>query len=303
MAKQSDPGLGSSYSKEIKRLVNSDGSYNMVRHGALRGIRDFYKYLIEIKWWLFMLLSAFYFLVINFFFAAIYYLIGMDGISGLHQGIPDYLNAFFFSVQTFTSLGYGHMSPVALSTNLVGTLESFFGVMSIALITGLLYGRFSKPTSKLAFSKNIILTPFQEDMAMMFKMVNKRDSILLNAHVKTILIMDRGGEVDQFNKMYFQLELELDKINFFPLTWTVVHRINDTSPMFGMGVDELRQRNAEILVLVEAFDETHSQMITEKRAYGGDQWLDGVSFDRNFLINDEGMLELFIDDLDKVSPL
>lgn len=303
MAKQSDPGLGSSYSKEIKRLVNSDGSYNMVRHGALRGIRDFYKYLIEITWWQFMLLSAFYFLVINFFFAAIYYLIGVDGISGLHQEIPDFLNAFFFSVQTFTSLGYGHMSPIALSTNFVGTIESFAGLMSIALITGLLYGRFSKPTSKLAFSQNIILTPFQEDTAMMFKFVNKRDSILLNAHVKTILIMDRGGEVDQFNKMYFQLELELDKINFFPLTWTIVHRINDTSPLFGLNVNELRARNAEILVLVEAFDETHSQMITEKRAYGGDQWLEGVTFDRNFKINDHGMLELFINDLDKVSPL
>ncbi len=303
MAKQSDPGLGSSYTKEIKRLVNSDGSYNMVRHGALKGIRDFYKYLIEISWWQFMLLSALYYLLINGLFAFVYLIVGIDGITGIQENASDFLNAFFFSVQTFTSVGYGHLAPHSMAASIVGTIESFAGLMSIALITGLLYGRFSRPTSKLAFSQNIIITPYQEEMAMMFKMVNKRDSILLNAHVRAILIMDRGGDVDQFNKMYFQLDLELDKINFFPLTWTIVHKIDAKSPIFEMSVQELKARNAEVLILVEAFDETHSQMITEKRAYGGEQWLDGVKFERNFAINNAGILELFIEDLDKVTPL
>lgn len=303
MAKSSDPGLGSSYSKEIKRLVNSDGSYNMIRHGALRGFRDFYKFLIEITWWQFLCLSALYYLAINALFACLYLAVGIDGISGTAKNIPDFFNAFFFSVQTFTSVGYGLMSPTSFATNIIGTFESFAGLMSIALITGLLYGRFSKPTSKLSFSKNILITPFKEETAMMFKMVNKRDSILLNSRVKAILIMDRGGVVDSFNKLYFQLELELDKINFFPLTWTVVHKIDANSPLNGLSVQTLRERNAEILVLVEAFDETHSQMITEKHAYGGNQWLDGVKFDRNFNVNEDGMLELFIDDLDNVIPL
>lgn len=304
MAKTTDPGLGSSYNQELKRMVNADGSYNMIRHGALRGIRDFYKYLIDVSWWLFILMSLFYYLSVNAIFAFLYLICGTDGISGINPDISDFSNAFFFSVQTFTSVGYGTMSPISFSTNIVGTFESFVGLMSIALITGLLYGRFSKPKSKLLFTKNILITPFQDTTAMMFKMVNQRDSILLNAKVRAILMIDQGGETqNQFNKNYFQLNLELDQIHFFPLTWTIVHKIDDTSPLFGLTLEDLKKRNAEVLTLVEAFDETHSQMITERHAYGGDQWLDGVKFDRNFTINDGGTLELHIDELDKLVKL
>lgn len=303
MAKKSDPGLGSIYSGEIKRLINPDGSYNMKRHGSLRGVKDLYKYLIEVSWWLFILFALLSYLFVNCFFALLYMLVGTDGISGLNPDLPDFLNAFFFSVQTFTSVGYGTMSPISLGTNIIETFESFFGLMSIALITGLLYGRFSRPKSKLAFSKNILTTPYEEGMAVMFKMVNKRNSILLNAHVKTILIMDKGGDENRFNKTYAPLELEVDQVNFFPLTWTLVHAIREDSPFRGLTMKDLQQRNAEVLVLVEAFDETHSQSITEKKGYGGDQWLEGYKFDRNFGIGNDGELELFIDELDNLIPL
>ena len=172
--------------------------------------------------------------------------------------------------------------------------------MSIAFVTGLTYGRFSKPRAKLGFSKNILITPYKDVNGLMFKLVNKRDSILLNAHVKTILIMDKGGNVDQFNKEYFILNLELNHIHFFPLTWTIVHKIDSDSPIFGMSIDELIVRNAEVLVLVEAFDETHSQNITQKQAYGGEDWLDGVKFKKNFKVNNEGVIELNIKELDDV---
>ncbi len=304
MVKTTDPGLGSNYNQELKRMVNADGSYNMIRRGALRGIRDFYKFLIDATWWQFILLSLCYYLAVNAIFAVIYLICGIHGISGVNPEISDFSNTFFFSAQTFTSVGYGTMSPISFAVNVVGTLESFVGLMSIALITGLLYGRFSKPKSKLLFTKNIIITPYQDTTAMMFKVVNQRDSILLNTKVKAILIMDQGGEAqNQFNKTYFQLNLELDHIHFFPLTWTIVHKIDNTSPLFGLTMEDLDKRNAEVLILVEAFDETHSQMITERHAYGGDQWLDGVKFDRSFTINENGTLELHIDDLDNLISL
>ena len=275
----------------------------MVRHGALKGIRDSYKFLVEISWWQFLLISLAYYVLVNAIFATLYLIVGIDGISGVNSETPDFLNAFFFSVQTFTSVGYGQLSPISMGVNIVGTVESFAGLMSIALITGLLYGRFSRPKAKIGFSQNIIITPFQDTSAMMFKMVNKRDSTLLDAHVKVILIMDRGGSVDQFNKMYFQLDLELDSIHFFSLTWTIVHKIDESSPIHKLSLADLKSRNAEILVLVQAFDETHSQVIKEKHGYGDSEWLEGVKFDRNFSINDSGILELYIDDLDKVSKL
>ncbi|MCR9172886.1 MAG: ion channel [bacterium] len=305
MAKKSDPGLGTLYNREIKRMVNPDGSYNLRRRGALRGIRDLYKYLIELSWWMFLLYALLYYLVINCIFSVLYLLVGVDGISGINRDIPDFFDAFFFSVQTFTSVGYGTMSPTSFATNLVGTLESFAGLMSIALITGLLYGRFSRPTAKIAFSKNILITPYKDGQAMMFKMVNKRDSTLLSAEVKVILFMDKGGEdANQFNKEFHRLDLELEQIHFFPLSWTIVHAITEDSPFWGMTVDDLRKRNAEVLILVEAFDETHSQSVKEKKGYGSDQWLEGYKFDRNFRASEvDGVLELHINELDNVVPI
>lgn len=299
MAK-SDPGLGSSYSKEVKRLVNRDGSYNIVRHGALRGLKDTYKFLIELKWWQFLLFTILYYVTINALFAVMYLIAGPEHVSGTDPSIPDFMEMFFFSVQTFTSVGYGYMAPQGIATNLIVTLESFAGLMSIALMTGLLYGRFSRPKSKLAFSRNMLISPFQDGNGLMFKVVNKRNDILMNANVKVILIMDRGEGSDQFNKLYYQLDLQLDRINFFPLTWTVVHPINAESPISGISLPELIARNTEILILFEAYDETHGQTVTEKHAYSAADWREGVKFDRNFSVNEDGSIELFIDELDKV---
>ncbi len=304
MAKRSDPGLGTLYNSEVKRMINPNGDYNIKRRGALRGIKDLYKYLIELSSWMFLFYALMYYLVINSIFAVLYLIVGIDGISGISEDIPDFFEAFFFSVQTFTSVGYGTMSPTSFGTNLVGTLESFAGLMSIALITGLLYGRFSKPKAKLAFSKNILIAPFKQGNAMMFKMVNTRDSTLLSAEVKVILFMDKGGDdATQFNKEFHRLPLELEQIHFFPLTWTIVHAINEESPFYGLSVDDLKKRNAEVLILVEAFDETHSQSVKEKKGYGGEEWLEGHVFDRNFRPGKDGELELFINELDNVVPI
>lgn len=304
MAKNGDPGLGTNYSTEVKRFVNPNGSYNIRRKGALTGMRDFYKLLIEISWGMFLLYALLYYIVINCIFAGLFLAVGLDGLSISTTDIPDFLDAFFFSVQTFTSVGYGSVSPMSLSTNVVAAVESFVGLMSIALITGLLYGRFSRPTAKIAFSNNILITDFKDGEAMMFKLVNKRDSTLLNAEVKVILFMDKGGsDANQFNKDFYRLELELESIHFFPLSWTIVHAISDESPFKGLTVEQLKKRNAEVLVLVEAFDETHGQSVKEKHGYGGEQWLEGYKFDRNFRGGADGMLELHIDELDNVIPL
>lgn len=303
MSQKKDPGLGSIYEKEVKRLVNEDGSYNIKRHGALKGFRDFYKFLIDISWLKFILLTFAYYIILNIVFACLYLISGVDGITSFSEEHNEFLNAFFFSVQTLTSVGYGQLSPISMDINVIATIESFAGVMSIAFVTGLTYGRFSKPRAKLGFSKNILITPYKGVNRLMFKMVNKRDSILLNAHVKAILILDKGGDDNQFNKEYFILDLELNHIHFFPLTWTIVHKIDDDSPIHGMSIEELMIRNAEVLVLVEAFDETHSQNITQKHAYGGEDWLNDVKFKRNFKVNLEGTIELKIKELDEVSGL
>lgn len=303
MSTAKDPGLGSKYTGAVKRMINSDGSYNIVRKGGLTGFRDIYKALIELSWLKFFTYSILVYLIINIFFAFLYMLVGIKEISGLNAIHSDFLNAFFFSVQTFTTVGYGFLAPVGPWAGIISTFEAFIGLMYFALITGLLWGRFSKPSAKIAFAKNIILTNYKDGQAIMFKMVNQRKSVLINTTVQCMLVLDNGEGKEAHNKQYHRIPLELDAVQFFPLTWTLVHAINEESPFKGMTVKELKRRNAEMIVLVEAFDETFSQNIIKKHSFAEDQWLAGVKFERNFRTNDKGQIELHVHHIDRVSPL
>ena len=284
-------------------MMNEDGSYNIIRKGGLNGISDIYKFLIELHWIYFILILIGGFLFINILFAVIYLSIGIEHIHGVNPNISHFLNAFFFSSQTFTTVGYGALSPKDTGTNVVAMFESFLGLTSFAIATGLLWGRFSRPASKIAFSRNIIITPFEGGKAVMFKMVNLRNNVLLNTKVRCIFIIDKGSGEFVFNKAYSELKLETDAVNFFPLTWTLVHKINEESPLFELNREELIQRHAEVIILVETFDETYSQTILQKHSYSADQWLENVKFERNFDANEKGQIELNIRDLNRVSPI
>lgn len=299
MSKTKDPGLGSSYQTPIARIINEDGTYNIQRKGGMRGFRDLYKYLTEIRWSTFFFLTITTYILINVVFAGIYMIGGVEDISGINPKSNHFLNAFFFSVQTFTTVGYGFLAPVGEFAGIISTIEAFIGLMYFALITGLLYGRFSKPSSKIAFAKNAILTDFEGGKAIMFKMVNTRNSVLLKASVKCTLAIDDESQ----QRTYHQVKLELDYIQFFPLTWTLVHKVDDKSPFYGLNAEQIKQRNAELIVIAEALDETFSQNIIEKRSFAGDQWIDGVKFKRSYFVNDAGKIELRIDQLNEVEAI
>ena len=300
MIKTNDPGLGSIFQQPVRRLMNPDGSYNIVRKGGVNGIRDFYKFLLDIKWYWFLLLITSFYFVMNLFFAALYLYIGIDQLHITNGYQSDFLNAFFFSSQTFTTVGYGSISPQGKAAGVVAMTEAFFGLSSFAVTTGLLYGRFSKPSLKLNFSKNILITPFEGETALMFKLVNLRSNVLLNTKITTLFIMDKGEGLEEFNKDYFNLELLTDKINFFPLTLTVVHKITKDSPLYQLSIEDLKKRNAEVIVMVETFEETFGQMIIQKHSYGQEEWLGGKKFDRNFRMDKHGKLTLHIDELDNM---
>ncbi len=149
-------------------------------------------------------------------------------------------------------------------------------------------------------TKNIIITPFESEKALMFKMVNERNNLLLNSKVETLLILDAKSYKNEFNKQYFKLKLETDFINFFPLTWTVVHKIDEKSPLYQLSLFEMKQRNAEVVVLVESFDETFGQTVFSRHSFGGDQWRENVKFSRNYSSNDEGQVILMVDEIDNL---
>ena len=303
MTESKDPGLGSKFSQPVERILNTDGSYNIVRKGGVRGYRDFYKYLLDKSWGHFVLILIGVYVVVNFIFALAYLSIGVDQLSNVSNEHHPFWTAFFFSSQTLTTLGFGYVAPMGFTANLFATFEAFLGLTITALATGLIYGKFSKPILKLSFSENIIITPFQDGKAMMFKLVNKRHNVLMKSKISCILSMDKGIGEMSYNKEFHKLELETDNILFFPLTWTIVHKISEDSPFFNMKTEDLVKRNGELIVLFETFDETFGQDIVQKHSYAGDQWKENVKFDLNFKPNKEGQLVLDVNSLNDLIEL
>ena len=303
MEQTKDPGLGSKFSQPVNRFLNKDGTYNIVRKGGVSGIKDFYKYLLHISWRKFIFYLLAVYSVFNLLFAFVYLGIGLDQLSHVHPDFHPFWTAFFFSAQTLTTLGFGYISPVGFQANFVATIEAFIGLSITALATGLLYGRFSRPILKLAFSKNAILTPFEDGRALMFRMVNSRDNVLIKSKVSAILIIDKGQGNETYNKDYHDLELELNEILFFPFSWTVVHKITEDSPLNNFAVKDLKQRHAELVVLFETFDETFGHEMIQKHSYAEDQWMENVKFDLIYGPNKDGQLEIHVKNIDLVSPI
>jgi inward rectifier potassium channel len=298
-----DPGLGSKFQQPQKRLMNKDGTYNIIRKGGLHHFQDFYKYLLEVSIYKFLLIIFVGYVAVNLFFSCCYLFVGIEQLKGVHPDQSHFLNAFFFSTQTFTTVGYGSMAPNGLGAEIISMVEAFIGLLSFALATGLLYGRFSKPNAKIGFSENIIITPFEEGKAVMFKMVNLRNNVLLKTNVKVFIALDKEQDTKSFSKEYYELNLEVDSIIFFPLTWTIVHKINAESPLNQMSVEDIQRKNGEVFILVETFDETYAQEIVQKHSYAQKDWLENVKFDANFRSNERGELELHIDELSNYSPI
>ncbi len=299
-----DPGLGTAYQKSVKRILNEDGSYNIKRIGTIRMLKDFYKYLVDLNAWKFGFFLVGSFLVANLFFAGIYCLIGTEHLHGINPNQNEFVAAYYFSAQTFTTVGYGAIAPVGNLTSFVAAMEAFVGLIAFAIATGLIYGRFSRPSTKIAFSHNVIITPHKDQMALMFKIVNQRNSVLLNTKVHVNLsLVDEDSESAILKRQYYTIPLEVDFVRYFPLTWTLVHVINEDSPLYNLTLTEIKGKLAELLIIIEAFDETYSQTVIRKYSYAEHQWATGVKFKKNFSADDTGTIILNINEISDLEVL
>jgi inward rectifier potassium channel len=265
---QRELGLGRHISTQ-GRLINADGSFNVIRHSSSFWDNAYYD-LVTMSNWRFFLMIFFTFSTINALFASLYLLGGMDQLSGTpHDSyFAAWMHAFFFSSQTITTVGYGHISPTSFSASLLASLESFFGLLFFALISGLLYGRFSRPVAKVLFSQNALISPFQNGTAFMFRMVNPRRSELVEAEVEVSLaINQRDEETGEIARRFFRLDLEINRIAFFSMSWTIVHAINANSPLYGLTEEQLMDANAEFLILLKGTDESNEQMVHARKSY------------------------------------
>jgi inward rectifier potassium channel len=280
-----DLGIGSRVADmSVRRLLNRDGSFNTKRKGlGLIGSLSLYNRLLTMSWPAFVLLLGAFYILANTLFAAAYMLGGagaLDGPGG-RSLFDQFVQDFFFSVQTMSTVGYGHIVPVSMYANVLMTMQSMVGLIGLALATGLIFARFSRPTAKIVFSDNAVIAPYRGRRGFEFRIANKRKNEIVDLEAKAIFSRAEhdGGRIV---RRFYPLPLERDKVSFFALAWTIVHPIDEESPFWKMTREDCLKADVEILVLLTGMDETFSQTVHARSSYKPDEIIWNARFEDIF---------------------
>lgn len=297
-------GFDNKIDSKRKRTINQDGSFNIVRKNDFLREFSLYRWSITCKWLYYWMAVLGVYIFINFLFAYLYMMIGPEKIIGITpEGGHPYWQCFFFSLQTFTTVGYGGLHPQGMLTNTVAGFEAFLGLMTFAIATGTLYGRYSRPIARMRYSPNAIIAPYQEMKGLMFVIANdsKGDLVEIVAQVN-LSWKEKDGQGNDIRR-FQRLKLEYEKVNFLALTWTIVHPIDKDSPLFGMTEKEILEKDIELFILVTSYDDTFAQTVHSRSSYIGKEIVYGAKFRRAFQVNEEGqtILELNkVGDFDRI---
>ncbi|MGA2149019.1 MAG: ion channel [Bryobacteraceae bacterium] len=296
-----DPGLTEKFISPISRAINPDGSFNVRRQGTTW--RDFHPYLhlINMGWTAFFATLVAGYTVANLLFAAVYFLLGPDQLQGADAATAfgRFLNDFFFSSHTLSTVGYGNIAPKGLPGNFVAAGEALIGVLGFAVATGLLFGRISRPSARIGFSRNLLVAPYQEGQSLQFRVVNRRANSLMDLEARVMLMTVEPGN-GQLQRRYDLLNLERTGVMFLALTWTVVHPIDSGSPLWGKTPEEIARLQPEIMILIKAYDDTFSQTVLTRHSYTFPEFVFGARFAPAFHVDPAGDIVL---DVPKVSKL
>jgi len=296
-----DPGLTQRFAGPLRRVINKDGSFNVRRNGATW--RDFHPYLhlINMRWPMFLLTLFLGYLVINSIFAVAYFFLPPGEMQGVvaRDNLHHFLDGFFFSAHTITTVGYGNIAPSGVRANLLASLEALIGVLAFAIATGLLFGRFSRPSARIGFSENVLISPYQEGTSLQFRVVNRRANSIIDLEARLLLMtVNRDGAEPR--RSYEVLKLERERVLFLPLTWTVVHPIDQESPLWNKTAADLDRLQAEMLILIRGHDDTFNQTVIARYSYRHEEVVWGARFAPAFYADQEGDLVL---ELRKVGEL
>jgi len=274
-------GFGVNSSDYGGRFLNKDGTPNIEKKGVGYFEKiSWYHALLEMPRWKFLSSILLFYLAINLVFGSLYFLTGINHLDGItaHSAIEKFSEAFFFSCETFTTVGYGKISPVGFVANSISAFEALIGWASFAVVTGLIYGRFARPKAYIRFSENALLSPFLDGNAIMLRLAPFKNTTLTDAEAKLTLglIVEENGKL--VNK-FFQLTLEYEKVNSLTLSWTVVHPITETSPFYNFTEDDFRNAQGEILVFIKAFDDMFSNVVVARTSYTLNEVIIGARFE------------------------
>jgi inward rectifier potassium channel len=298
-----DPGLTQRYDGVLRRAINPDGRFNVRRTGSTWRDAHPYLFLINASWSRFLIIVAITYVIVNTVFATAYMAIGIEHLKGAAAQTRwlEFTNAFFFSAHTLTTVGYGNMWPIGAMANTLAALEALAGLMTFAIATGLLFGRFSRPSARIGFSPKMLVSPYHDGSSLQFRVVNRRSNNLIDVEAR-LLLMTVEGENGKPQRRFEQLELERNQVMFFPLTWTVVHPITEASPLFGKTLEQLEELQAEVLVTMKAFDESFGQVVNSRFSYRYDDLVWGARFVQSFEVEENGDLRLEIDRVGDYTP-
>jgi len=264
------------------RFINKDGSYNLVKEGMpfWKRISIFHD-MLHLPQWKFITVILVFYVAINLVFTGIYFWIGPAEL----QGLPDgdnwrvFKELFYFSTETFTTVGYGRVNPLGDAANLVSGIESLTGLLSLAIATGLIYGRFSKPRSYLAFSDHALVSPYKDSTGLMFRFAAFKDKHSLTDLEIRVNIGMQVLENETPVYKYFSLDLERTRVESMPMSWTVVHPIIETSPFYGFTEDDMKNTDVELYVMLRGFDDVFSNYVQQRTSYTYNE----IFFNRKFV--------------------
>lgn len=292
--KADEIGLNSKSMSTDGRIFNTNGNYEVTKIGINS---DLYHYLISISWLKLVVIVIAIAVLINLFFACIYFIIGAKEVVGVSAVTPfrQFVQLFFFSAQTMTTVGYGAMYPTGTLTSIIAAIEAIIGLLSFSIATGLFYGRFSRPKESIVFSKNLIITPHEEHSNLMLRLANGKNTNIVDASAKMIATMIDPATK---NRKYFSLELAVDSITFLALNWTIVHPINEKSPLYQLSQEEIIASKFELILLVNGYNQTYNQNSYSKKSYSYEDIIWNAKFKLPYFQNENNRL---VFDLNKLN--
>jgi inward rectifier potassium channel len=299
-----DLGLGGKLSERSRvRLLNRDGTFN-VRRNNYSPFHPYnaYNTLLSLPMPRLLALMAAGYLATNLLFASLYWVAGPDAISGTATtALGRFEDCVFFSVQTLATIGYGKLVPATRAANVLVAIEALVGLLGFAILSGLLFARFTRPSARIRFSRQAIIAPYQGGWAVMFRLANLRNHDLADVHAVVSLarwIEENGTRRRRFD----QLALERDAIIFMPLHWVVVHPISDASPFRGLTPEALAASDPEIVCMITADDETFAQTVHARTSYDKDDVVWGARF-RDMYLADTDRVSIDLTRLHDIEPV
>jgi inward rectifier potassium channel len=258
------------------RVVSRDGRDHIVRAGLPRApFRDLYHSVVEASWPRLLGGLVVAYLLVNVVFAELYHL--QPG-SIAHARPGSWADCFFFSIQTMATIGYGNLSPATAWANGLVVAQTIVSIVSLPLLTGMMFAKFSVPTARVVFSSRAIVARRDGRRVLMFRVANARNAHLVDARLTVSLVWDDVTAEGERLRRVHDLRLLRDRNAFFVLTWTAMHPLDPTSPMHGESAASLRRRDAEVVVSLTGLDSTLSQTVHARHSYVADEIVWGGRF-------------------------